>query len=206
VSISESGTWSTDSSSHDAVAAAARSGAETSFGTGDIVFSNFFSPKEPGRLIWGVGPVFSLPTTSNPFLGSGKWSIGPTFVVLKQMGPWTAGFLGNHLWSFADTGDVEREDVNQTWLQPFFSHSSKSGVTISLSSEASANWKADSGEEWIVPLILMVQKLTRLGPFPFQMGIGYAYYVEHPSIGPKWKLRMNFVVLLPRATQARPAR
>jgi hypothetical protein len=64
-------------------------GGETQAGTGDIVFSAFLSPKQ-GKLIWGVGPVFGLPTTTNPYIGTGKWSLGPTAVVLKQQGPWTA--------------------------------------------------------------------------------------------------------------------
>jgi len=39
----------------------------TQKGYGDIVQSFFFSPKEPtaGGLIWGVGPVFLLPTVSD---------------------------------------------------------------------------------------------------------------------------------------------
>ncbi|MGO8609735.1 hypothetical protein ACC848_43045, partial [Rhizobium johnstonii] len=46
--------------------------------------------------------------------GSGKWGAGPTAVVLKQDGPWTYGFLGNHIWSFA--GQSDREDVSSTFL------------------------------------------------------------------------------------------
>lgn len=180
-------------------------GGEARFGTSDIVVSAFLSPKK-GGLIWGVGPVFSLPTTSDPFLGSGKWSLGPTAVVLKQNGPWTVGGLANHLWSVAATGDVERDAVNQTYFQPFVAYGLKSGVTITLSSESAANWEAESGQRWTVPLILQVSKVTRLGPFPFSMGAAYGYYVETPDGGPSWKLRMSFSVLLPRASPRAPAR
>lgn len=67
-------------------------GSQTASGTGDIVASAFFSPKRAG-VAWGIGPVFGLPTTTDPLLGSGTWSIGPTAVVLKQKGPWTTGAL-----------------------------------------------------------------------------------------------------------------
>jgi hypothetical protein len=174
-------------------------GGAPTFGTSDIVLSAFLSPKE-GSLVWGVGPVFSLPTTADPYLGSGRWSIGPTFVALKQKGPWTAGLLVNQLWSYAQTGDVERADVNQMFLQPFLARSSKSGVTLTVSSETTANWEADSGQRWTVPVILQLSKVTRLGPFPFSMGIAAGYYVEEPGSGPKWKLRMLFAVLLPRSS------
>ena len=61
------------------------------FGLGDTVQSFFFSPKAPtsGGWIWGAGPVLLAPTATDEFLGSEKWGIGPTAVVLKQSGPTT---------------------------------------------------------------------------------------------------------------------
>src|SRR5262245_20026834 len=47
-----------------------------SSGTGDLIVSAFFSPKK-SKLVWGAGPVVTLPTTTDPTLGSGKWSAGP---------------------------------------------------------------------------------------------------------------------------------
>src|SRR5207253_5692630 len=41
------------------------------------------------------------PTGTHPFLGTGTFSIGPTVVVLEQIGGWTAGGLMNQLWSVA---------------------------------------------------------------------------------------------------------
>jgi hypothetical protein len=57
-------------------------------GLSDTTQSFFFSPKRPGPfgLVWGIGPVFLYPTGTHPFLGTGTFSIGPTVVVLKQMG------------------------------------------------------------------------------------------------------------------------
>lgn len=47
--------------------------------------------------ILGVGPAVVLPSTSEPTLGSGKWSVGPTAVALDQTGPWTYGALWNQI-------------------------------------------------------------------------------------------------------------
>jgi len=81
-------------------------------GLGDIISSLFFSPKEPtaGGLIWGVGPVFLLPTATKDVLGAEKWGIGPTGVALKQTGPWTVGMLANHIWGSG--GNNTRNNVN----------------------------------------------------------------------------------------------
>ena len=166
-------------------------------GTGDIVFSLFFSPSS-SKLVWGVGPALNLPTTSDPTLGSGQWGIGPTAVILKQSGPWTYGALANHLFGIADTGDVERADLNATFLQPFLAHQFPGALTLTVNSETTYNWEADSGEEWTVPINVFVSKVTRLGSLPFSVAGGAGYYVDSPSVGPDWKLRAVFTVILPR--------
>jgi len=170
-------------------------GGQATFGLSDILASLFFSPAQPGRAIWGVGPVFQLPTTTDPFLGTEKWAAGPTAVVLKQRGPWTYGALVNHLWSYA--GDEKRSAVNQTFLQPFLSRTSKGGVTVTLNTESSANWEAESGEQWTVPIQVQVSKVTRLGRNPVSLGVGYGYFVEKPEGGPSWRLRFVFTLLFP---------
>ena len=87
---------------------------QATFGTGDILLSGFLSPAQPGAVVWGVGPALTLPTTTDPFLGSGKWSVGPTGIVLKQSGPWTYGALFNHLWSYASVSQSakNRPEIN----------------------------------------------------------------------------------------------
>src|SRR5215472_578812 len=52
-------------------------------GIGPTDFSAFLSPADPkGGLIWGAGPIIQIPTTSNSALGSYRWGLGPSFVML----------------------------------------------------------------------------------------------------------------------------
>ena len=61
-------------------------------GVGDIQTQAFFTPARPGSLIWGVGPVFSLPTaTVAPAEIGGMWAGGIGGVVVKDAGPWVLG-------------------------------------------------------------------------------------------------------------------
>jgi hypothetical protein len=46
------------------------------FGFGDMNPTFFLSPAKPGKLIWGAGPAFMLPTATSRFLGQGKLWIG----------------------------------------------------------------------------------------------------------------------------------
>jgi len=88
-------------------------------GLGDTVQSFFFSPVKPGPggIIWGLGPVFLLPTATEDLLGSGKWGAGPTAVLLKQTGGWTYGILANQIWSIA--GDEQRAFATRRFSNRF---------------------------------------------------------------------------------------
>lgn len=176
-------------------------GANPVSGMGDIVASVFLSPAKPGAFIWGAGPVFLLPTTADPFLGSAKWGIGPTAVVLKQSGGWTYGALANHIWSFAGddlSGGAPRGEVNATFLQPFLSYTTKNVVTYSLNMEASANWEASDDDTWTAPVHVLVTKLTKFGPLPMSIGGGVGVFLDAPGGRPDWRLRLVGTILLPR--------
>src|SRR5262245_2413482 len=151
-------------------------GGTPAFGVSDVLASFFFSPKA-GGLIWGVGPVVSLPSTATPTLGTGKWSVGPTAVALKPSGPWTVGALWNQVWSFS--GSDARNDVNQMFVQPFVAYQATRTVTITVQSETSANWNVDNGR-WIVPINVLVAKLSTFGVFPASYQIGFGGFVVHP--------------------------
>src|SRR5262245_11688614 len=167
-----------------------------SSGIGDITTSFFISPSKSTRLIWGAGPVIVLPSTSEPTLGAGKWSAGPTIVALKQAGPWTVGALWNQVWSFS--GDPSRTDVNQMFLQPFVSYQATHTITLTGQSEMTANWEVDD-DRWTVPINVIVSKLSSFGTFPASYQVGFGAFPVHPDIGPSWKIRAAIVILLPRA-------
>lgn len=171
-------------------------GAAPTAGVSDIVSSFFFSPAVPKRAIWGLGPVVLLPTTSDPFLGTEKWGVGPTGLLLKQEGPWTVGALVNQIWSFA--GDDDRPDVSQALFQPFVAYAWRTGYTFTVNTEATANWEAPSGEEWTVPINFQLTKIVKIGKKPLSVGGGFGIFVESPEGGPDWKLRTIVVLLFPK--------
>lgn len=163
-------------------------------GLGDINMSLFFSPIKPtaSGIIWGVGPVFLLPTATDTLLGAEKWGAGPTGVVLKMSGPWTYGGLANHIWSFA--GDDDRQDINNTFLQPFVAYTWPSAWTASVQSESTYNWKI---EKWSIPVNAAVSKLVFFGKLPVSLQAGVGYWLESPEVGAegvRYRLQANFVL------------
>ncbi len=163
-------------------------------GLGDVVTSVFFSPSRPSRFIWGVGPVFLLPTATKQALGAEKMGAGPTAVVLTQPGNWTIGALANQIWS--TDGAKDRPAVNAMYLQPFVSYNLGKGLAIGATMEATANWKAK--EKWSAPLLFSVSKIAMLGKRPVNISMGAGPYVAGPAGAPGWRFRLAATLLYPR--------
>jgi hypothetical protein len=166
------------------------------FGLGDINTTLFLSPAKSGKIIWGVGPVLSFPTASDRVLGTGQWSAGPSAVALTIRGPWVIGGLVNNLWSYA--GDDDREDVNQFLFQYFINYNLPKGWYISSAPILTANWKADSGNQWTVPFGGGVGKIFRIGKQPVNAQVQAFYNAVKPDNGADWSLRLQLQFLFPK--------
>jgi hypothetical protein len=165
---------------------------KSQFGLGDTVQSFFFSPKAagPSGLIWGIGPAALIPTGTD-HIGGDTWAFGPTFVMLKQAGPWTYGILANQLWN---TGGPA--DISSLFVQPFVSKSIGKGRTIAVNTETSYDWE---NKEWLVPLNVMYAKVSKLGKQMVSNQVGVKAYLKTPyGNGPDWGLRYTFTLLFPK--------
>jgi len=166
------------------------------FGLGDTTPSFFFSPKAPtaGGVVWGVGPAFLLPTATDDLLGTGKWGVGPTAVILKQTaGGWTYGALINQIWSVG--GQSDRADVSSMFLQPFLAKSLGKGRTLTFNVESTYDWET---EKWGVPLNVSYSKVMKWGDQLVSLGGGARVWVETPGKGPDWGVRFVLTLLYPK--------
>jgi hypothetical protein len=169
-------------------------------GLGDIQFSAFLSPTAPtaGGWIWGAGAVAQLDTATDDRLGQGAWGVGPTAVALKIAGPWVVGALVNNVWSVAE--DDDRGQVNQLLVQPFVNYNfpSSPGRYLSFAPVITANWEAESGEKWTVPLGLGIGQITRLGQQPVNLQAAFYYNVERPDAAPGYQFRLQVQFMFPK--------
>jgi hypothetical protein len=165
-------------------------------GLGDINFAAFLSPAQPGGLIWGIGPTLTVPSATDDEIGSEKWSAGPTAVALMSPKPWLFGALVKNLWSFA--GESDRDNVNQFLVQPFVNYNLDDGWYLVSSPIITANWEADSGDRWSVPVGGGFGKIFRIGKQPMNAQVQSFYYAESPHLGPDWALRIQIQFLFPK--------
>jgi len=175
-------------------------GGDRENGIGDIQFTAFYSPKKPTSdgLIWGAGPVLVMDSATDDVLGSGKWSAGPSVVVLKMTGAWVIGGLFQNVWDFA--GDDDRAGVNQFLMQPFINYNfpTKPGRFLSFSPIVTADWKASNKNTWTVPLGGSIGQIIRWGKQPINLSAGAFYNVEKPEFGADWTLRLQATFLFPK--------
>lgn len=170
------------------------------YGFGDLNPSFFLSPAKAGRIIWGAGPALVLPTATNPVLGQGKWSMGPSFVALTQPGKWTIGALVNNVWSFA--GQSRRPDVNQMLFNWFVNYNLPKGWYVGTLPIVTANWNAPSGSRWVVPIGSSVGRIMKLGFQPVNIQIGFYGNAVHPPGASSWNMRAQIAFLFPKLSQA----
>ena len=169
------------------------------FGFGDMMPTFFFSPAKPHKLIWGVGPVFVLPTATSRVLGQGKLSLGPAFVALVQPGKWTIGDLINNVWSVAGSGG--RPSVNQMLNQYFIVYQLGKGWYVNSSPIITANWQAKSGRVWTVPFGGGGGRVMKLGPQPVNLQAQFYGNAMYPTGGSPWSMRLQINFLFPKLSK-----
>jgi len=167
-------------------------------GIGDIVFTAFLSPANPGHWIWGAGPVVQLPTNSNSELGNKNWGLGPSFVVLhlEKGSPWVYGVLANNLWSL--TSNRQGGAYSNGLIQPFVNYNFEGGLYITSAPIATVAWQADSGQKWTVPLGGGVGKIFHFGKLPVNTQISAYYNVVKPDFGANWQIRAQVQFMFPK--------
>ncbi len=176
-------------------------------GLGDISYTGFISPAQPGKLIWGVGPSFLFPTATEDRWASDKWSGGAGVVLLSMPGHWVLGVLVQNVWSFA--GDENADDVNQLLLQPIINYNFSKGWYFTSVPVITANWEADSDNRWTVPVGGGFGKIMKWGKQPVDLSLAGFYNVEQPNPlvgqgvnldnqGETWTLRLQIKLLFPK--------
>lgn len=163
-------------------------------GTGDIIQSFFFSPKQPTSrgIIWGAGPVLQIPTSSSNGLGRNEWGVGVTGVALRQSGPWTVGGLVNHIWDIGNAAN----DQSTTFLQPFASYTTQNSWTFAANTESTYDWNS---EEWSVPINAKVSKLVSIGKQRVSFSGTVRKWVESSTNGPDgWSASFGVTFLFPK--------
>jgi hypothetical protein len=170
-------------------------GDDKTFGLGDLTHISVFTPTPNGSFIYGIGFITTIPTATDSALGSEKWSLGPAFRVVYREGPWNLGLIGGNQWSYA--GDGDRGDINQLVLRGAFRRQLANNWYLVSAPAITANWKAKSGQTWLLPLGGGIGKVVGPGSTPWAISVqGYSNVVK-PDGAPDWLIRFAIVAPIP---------
>ena len=164
-------------------------------GLGNIQYQGFFTPAEPGKVIWGLGPVFEFPTNTSG-LGTDKWSAGAAALALTMPGNWVVGALVQNMWSFAGPSDAP--SVNQLLFQYFINYNLSNGWYLCSTPIMTADWEKPGSERWTVPLGGGIGKLVRFGKQPVDFKLQAFGNVVKPDGGPDWSMMFAVKFLFPK--------
>lgn len=122
-------------------------------GINDLLMGFWFAKrgKHHGKHHFTLGFAAQLPTATDASLGSGKWSLGPSFDYEFESGRWFAGAIALQIWSVA--GHSDRKDVNMLMVKPFIVfNAAKRFDLIYMPYGISVYWNKPSGENVYLPL------------------------------------------------------
>jgi len=163
-------------------------------GIGDLTLQSSIGkmPKTSwGSYMWGGGLGITLPTASKDELGTGKYSAGPTGMLVGFTQNYTFGFVAAHEWSFA--GDSDRKNVNQSVFQPLYYMQLGGGWQIGDNPQWKLNWGQPTGEKYNIPIGLGLFKTMKISGSPWRFGLTPRYYIKsNERFGSKWG--MNFTI------------
>jgi len=165
----------------------------SSTGVGDISYTAWFSPTKASKIIWGVGPVFQIPTGSEADeFGSREFGIGPSIVALTTLDQWVVGIVTNNVWTFGDAAE------NKFLFQYFVNYNLPKAVYLVSAPIMTANWNAASGEKWIVPLGAGIGKVFKIGKQPINVNAQGYYNAVKPDGWGSWQMRIQVQLLFPK--------
>lgn len=152
-------------------------------GLGDINLFDIFLLKQQGIQL-GIGPLLTIPTATDPSLGTGKWQAGLAGVAVDASKARLLGMLVQWQHSFA--GQSSRPDVQSLTAQPFGIFNLPQGWYI----RSTGTWTFDLQHgNYYIPVGLGAGKAWKEGATIFNAFVEPQYSVIHSGTGvPKWTI------------------
>lgn len=174
-------------------------------GFGDTILATVIGRQIFKDIEIGLGPSFILPTATKNATGQGKWQAGPAATIFYVPKGWTIGMIPQVWWSFA--GDNDREDTNQMEIQYTIARHFSGGWNLRTRPTIKADFKADSGNKWNVPIGAGISKLVKIHKIPILIGVeGQRSIIKQDDYGAEWTIVSDITVVIPNPQLIRKAK
>lgn len=175
-------------------------GNKTEFGISDINYSLYLSPAKVGKIIWGVGPVLSIPTASSSNLGTGVWAGGASGVILTQMSGLTLIAMVRQIWSGAVPSGYNAMGINKN-MNFFYTnigggYAFKSGAGLGAAFEYQDEFNIPGTKDAQMFLNLSLSTISALGKQPVQLSVSPRIPLTKGS--GDWGVRVGLAFIFPK--------
>lgn len=164
-------------------------------GLSDWIHASFFNPINDRGLVVGAGFLASIPTATDPTLGSGKWAIGPAMRVAWRHQAWRLGAFGGQRWSFA--GKEDRADVSQLMIRATVLYEPEGNWFFVSTPVITANWHSPSNDRWLIPLGGGIGRKFDLAKRQWRASVQFYGNVAKPTGAPDWSARLALTAVIP---------
>jgi hypothetical protein len=113
-------------------------------------------------------------------------------VVVNMAGKWVYGATVNQTWSVAN------DKLNQLVIQYFVNYNLPNSWYLSSAPIVTANWTAESGDQWIVPFGGTVGKIFKIGKQAINAQAGGFYNAVKPDGAANFQTRFQLQFLFPK--------
>jgi hypothetical protein len=169
-------------------------GQDSITGLGNTLINFFVSPREASNFVWGAGPAVSLPTHSEPELGSDRVGLGPTAILFYAKDVWSAGVVLQNVWSM---GGSDIDKFNLFGAQYIFNYNLNDGWYLFSNATITSDWEASSDNRWTVPVGGGAGKIFNIGNQPVSTSLQLFSNVEKPDGASDWAWDFQFSLLFP---------
>jgi hypothetical protein len=176
-------------------------------GIGDIQLPLLLNPPVSllGNFIFGAGPVFEFPSSTNDLLGNQQYAVGPALVAGYHNKLLVAGVFPNYFFGYADRGDRKSSTrtTSKLSLLYFLNINLPNAWQIGMNPTISYNDKALKGDKWTVPIGIYGGKTIKVGGMPVNIKLGLEYSVVSPdTFGKRAQIRLQVTPVVPGLVQS----
>jgi len=159
-----------------------------------------------GGWIFGVGPQWYIPTSTNDNLGKRQFGIGPGGVFGYKNKFVTAVTLTSYTYGIGSRGDQKSRpivpDLSQLSLLYALIFNLPDAWQVGFNPNITYNAKATHRNKWNVPVGLFAAKTTKIGRVPVNIRVGLEYSVVSPDeFGQRAQFRIQVQPVIPGLIQ-----
>ena len=161
-------------------------------GFGDLKLLDFVLVSRDPEFVWGVGPVFLIPTATDRTTGQGKWQAGPAAGAAYEWRNLTFGVLAQNPMSFA--GENDRSYTNFLILQPFATYQLGAGWFVKTEPSMLFNWRTHGKT---LPVNLGVGRVFKIGNQTVNCFVEPFWNASNDGPAPRYGITFGFSLLYP---------